>query len=273
MNGNKLILPELCYGLAEDMSLEKISRAITTGDFLIAKVSRFNSQEELFEVDLGNGFHGKIPLDDFSIYPCRRLSAHISPAAYSLIGKNICACVQEISDYNMVILSRKANMIKSFNYIKHLESKIVSCSILAITQYGLFVDVGHGINGLIRINDLTISRIHDISDLGFATGQLIDAKIISINSEKYQISLNHKDLFDNLAYTLNPGDFIEAISLDPLDDEESGYFAHINHNTKALMDPPEGLKIPYGSRVVARVKRFSPNKPDKVRLKFISLID
>lgn len=272
MNANKKVMPESFYPLDDEMSLDKITRAKDSGDFLVAKAVVWNEASQSVMADLGNDFKGEIPLNEFSIYPVTRPDSSISPTVYSLLGKNICVCVQAICD-NKIVLSRKANMLSGFNFIKQCETQIVTCSITAIANYGLFVDVGFGINGLIKLVDLTTSRIHTPMDLGFTSKQFINARITSVDSDKHQISLSYKDLFENEAFSLIPGDIVEVITLKPLNENEDGYFVHLSPNTPALMDPPNGLRIPYGSRVSAVVKPFRTKYPDKVRLRFLRFID
>lgn len=272
MNRNEKMMPENCYSLDSEMSLDKIKRAKDSGHYIVANVSIYSCIDNCVYVDLGNNLKGKIPLEDFSIYPTLRSNGQISPTVYSMIGKRICACVKEICDDNTIILSRKENMLKSFKFLKNLDSDIISCSITSISKFGLFVDVGHGINGLIHVFNITASRVNDLSDIGFRTGQVINAKISSIDFEKYQVDLLFKDLYPNLSYSLSHGDMIEVLSLLPLDESNEAYFAFINYNTPALMNVPKDLKVPYGSKVVARVRYFNPKHPDKVRLEFVSFV-
>lgn len=272
MNANKNFMPESFYSLDNEMSLDKITRVKDNGSFLVAKAVKWSEASQSVIVDLGNHFKGEIPLNEFSIYPVTRPDGSISHFVYSLLGKNICVCVQAICD-DKIVLSRKANMLIGFNFIKQCKTQIVTCSITAIANYGLFVDVGFGITGLIKTNELTVIPIHSPSDLGFTTKQFLDARITSVDTDKHQISLNHKDLFANEAYSLVPGDIIEVTTLRPINENEDGYWVHISHNTPALMDPPDGVKIPYGSRVLAIVKPFRDNHPDKVRLRFLHFID
>ncbi len=266
----KKLMPESYYSLDSSMSLDKIVRAKKTGNFLVAKVLNLNFSKKCLRVDLGNSFNGEIPLDEFSIYPVIRTNNSISPWVYSFFGKTICVCVRKISDDNTIILSRKANMLKSFNLIEQFKGNVVSCLITSIVDYGLFVDVGHGINSLIHNRKLSLTQINNPKDIGFTVGQSIDAEIISTNSEKYRVSLNHKNLFDNVSKYLTPGDIIEVISLNPVNEDEDGYYAFFNPSTTAIINPIKGIKIPYGSKVKARVKKFKPNHPDKLQLGFIS---
>lgn len=270
MDENKKIMPENSYSLDTEMSLAKINRAKNNGEFLVAKVLYWDCSESCVNVDLGNNFKGKIPLDDFSIYPVTRPNGKLSHVVYSQIGRNICACVKHITADNIIILSRKENMMEAFNLIRQSENEIVSCMITSIINCGLYVDIGHGINGFIRINNLSLPRAHNPADIGFKVGQVIDAKILSINNENYKVELNHKDLCENLAFTLETGAILEVLTLSPLNDCEDGYFVFINPNTPALIDPPVGTKIPYGSKVIAQVKRYSPKHPDKIKLQFVA---
>ncbi len=96
MNARKIPKPESHYTLDKNMSLDKINRAKNNGNFLSAKVLNFDSRKNCIIVDLGNNFKGEIPLNDFSIYPVTRANDRLSASVYSLIGKNICACVKEI---------------------------------------------------------------------------------------------------------------------------------------------------------------------------------
>lgn len=273
MNANKNVMPESFYSLDDEMSLDKITRAKYSGNFLVAKAVKWNEASQSVIADLGNNFKGEIPLNEFSIYPVTRPDGCVSPSVYSLIGKNICVCVQEIYDDHSILLSRKVCMSEAFDFIEQCNSKVVTCSITSIANYGMFVDVGFGIHGLIRTQDLTLNRIKSPADIGFSPKQFIDAKIISVDLDKHQISLNHKDLFQNDAYTLTPGDILEVTTLMPLNENEDGYFVYLSINTPALMDPPTGLRIPYGSRVSAIVKPFHKQHPDKVRLQFLQFID
>ncbi len=272
----KTVMPERYYSLDTNMSFDKIKQAEQSGEFLIARVCYYDSKMECLIVNLGNEFKGIIPLDEFTIYRNKKSDFSISPAVYSFIGKNICACVKEIDNDGTIILSRKANMIKAFNYLSHLENVIVPCSITSIVKYGAFVDVGHGINGLIHIKNFCRTYVENLTYIGFYEGKFIDAKIISTNPDNYQIDLTYKDLFDNLAYTFNYGDIIRVTVLSKVSETNEGYYTYINPNTTGIINPPfapRNFKFPYGSKVLAFVKHSSKKNYDKLRLHFISFID
>lgn len=272
MNEKKL-KPEGYYPLDTHMSLDIIKRAKDTGDFLVAKVLYYDSVNTCLRVDLGNGFNGIIPLYEFTIYPVRRPNGFISANVYFLLDKTVHACVKKINADGTIVLSRKENMLQAFQHLLQLKDAVVKCKIVSTANFGLFVDVGHGINGLIPYVELCDSRINDAEFIGFNVGKFINAKIVSFDINKYHLGLSHKCLYSNLSNILKRGDIITAISLDYVNELHDGYFAYLNPSTSAIIDVPYNIELPYGSKIVAEVKNFRNEHPDRIRLTFISFID
>ena len=268
MNKNqKSFAPESSFSLDKNMSEEKICRAHSTGDFLVAKVLLWNSQEEHLYVYLGNDFYGIIPIEEITIYPIKQSSYFsVGSTIYTLVGKTICVCVKSISD-ETIILSRKENMLKAFEYLKNNNEKIIFAQVTGIENYGLFLDVGCGITGLIPYKELTASKISNPKDVDFHLKQYLYTKIQKIDEEKYHLSLTYKSLCQNLTSTLNENDIIVATCLSQLNEE--GYFGYINPNTAAIIDVPYGFKIGYGEKLVCRVKKPN-NATEKAKLDFIT---
>ena len=262
---NTKFMPERFYGLDNNMSFFKIKRAKKNGDFLVGIVLFFDFKRNYFKVNLGNGFYGIIYLNNYSIYPFP------SSVANSQIGKTICACVKKISN-RRIILSRKANMLKTFKKISNMENEIFRCCITGIVEYGVFVDIGHGISGLIHIKNFCRCRVKDVRDIGFNIGYFINAKISSIDYNKYQVQLVYKDLFENLFYSCQCGDKIAVLVLNPVQNN-SGYYVYINPNTFAILNTPKSLEpIPFGTKVLSYVRNPGIESP-KLHLNFISFID
>ena len=270
MNGSIQLAPEFCYYLDNNISLEKIRDAKRNGNFLVAKVLSWDFRNKCMKVYLGNNIYARIPLEDLSLYKVVDLYDNLLPAAFSLIGKNVCACVKSISNDNKIILSRRENMLKAFDYISQCTDKILLCSIIGIVDYGVFLDAGHGIYGFIHRTDLSASLIKNPSVIGFQKKDLLNAKVISVDIAEYKISLNYKSLFNNLSNTLSPRDIIGVITLDQVNEKKDGYFVYLNPNTRAIMNVPKGFEIPYGSHVIATV--LPCEKTEKVRLNFLSFV-
>jgi len=273
MNENKKLMPERFYSLDTNMSIDKIIQAYKLRKPLIGKVILWNSSSKCLEVDLGNGYTGCIPAEYASVYPVLSPDGKITAAVRSIIGKTIIASVVDIvPNGNMikVILSRKDKMLEAFEFISKSVGEEIDCCVSSFSSYGIFVDVGNGINGLIHYQCLCTSRVKHFSDIGLKIGDKITAKIISCD-DKFHVSLNYKDLFDNLSYILNRDDLIGAIILSPLND--SGYFAYLNPNTSAVVDVPPNVLCNYGDKIIARVKGPRNNHPEDLRLTFVSFIE
>lgn len=267
MNELKRILPEVYYSLDSAMSLEKLERNLALGQFVVGKVIYFDSANQQFKVNLGNGFMGIMPITESSVYPTLRPDGSLTAEAYNLINKIVCAKIVKLHP-GKIVLSRKANMIDAFKTICNMENQIVNCYVKSCQKAMFFLDIGHGISGMLHIVDLCASRIDHVLDIGIKPKDSIKAKIKYINLEKFHASMGYKELFQNLSDKFNRNDLILARSLFTVPTED-GYFAYVNPNTSAILDPIAGTPIPYGSKVVARVKSSAPNK---LKLGFISFV-
>lgn len=258
MNIHKQLMPESRYSLDNFMSNETLLRKITLDDFIVGKVFHFDSLSQQFLVDLGNGFLGIMPISETSVYPTLHADGKLKAEAYSLIGKIICAKILEIQS-DKIVISRKANMIDAFETISNMENEIIDCTVKSCQRTMFFLDVGHGISGMLYVGDLCSCRINHVMDIGIKITDSIKAKIKRFEKEKFHVSLGYKELFKDLSDSFNRDDLIEAISFQEVQTLD-GYFAYVNPNTAAILDPPSGVSIPYGTKVVARVKSSSPGK-------------
>lgn len=264
MNDVKKFLPERWYSLDTAMSKEKIIQSKETGNFIVGKIILWNPKKQIFKVDLGNGFIGILPVSEASIYPVLDSDGNLLSSAFHILSNNICVCVKDIA--NEIILSRKDNMLKAIEFFSNSIGKIVKCCITGFENYAIFLEVGFGIRGMLHIKDLTTSCFPDTRILGFEKNNSIPAKITSVDSEN-RIQLSYKDLFPSLSDSLQYGKKINVMVLGPINKKETGYFAYINPGNSAIINPPHGEKIPYGSIVTAIVRK--PSKSHKIRLKFL----
>jgi hypothetical protein len=151
--------------------------------------------------------------------------------------------------------------------INTMENEIFDCYIKSASGTLIFADIGHGISGLLHAKEFSSCMIYDVKDLGIEEKTFIRTKIKSINSKTFHISLGYKELHENLSDKFNHGDILEVTSLTPVPDTVDAYFAYINPNTSAIINSNPGLVIPYGSKVIAKVRS---SKFNKLKLKFLS---
>lgn len=266
MNKLNQPMPEAWYKISQDITHEELSRKFESNEFVVGKVTYWNSSKKCFEIDLGNNLVAIMPIDEASIYPTSFPDGKLKPEGFTLVGKTICAKIITILP-DKIVLSRKANMLEAFKTICNFENKIVNCYIKSAKGTMIFTDIGHGISGLLHVTELCSCRLNDVRDLGIAEKSFINAKINSVDPTTFHISLGYKELFENLSDQFNYDDVIEAIALNPVQNTKDAYFCYINPNTSAILNSVSNLIIPYGSKVIARVRA---SNPDKLKLSFLS---
>lgn len=268
MNERK-IYPESYYKVDKKMSNSKLCALQNHDGFVVGKVTRWSSTIQSMYVDLGNGFTGILPLEEISVYPVNYIDGLLSVGGYTLIGKTICASIISINGFK-VYLSRKKNMQKAFEFLCTMEDPTVFSHILSVYPQSIYLDIGHGISGMLYVCNLTTSRLNHVSDIGLKKGDNITTRIISYDSDKYFINLTYKDLFKDLSSSYDIGDLIEVIVLTPINKIKDGYFAYVDPATSAIINPPSNNptnEIEYGSKVIASVRNSNSGK---LKLTFIT---
>lgn len=91
---------------------------------------------------------------------------------------------------------------------------IVKGKISSITDYGLFVEIANGIEGLVHISEISwTDRIADLRDK-FKVGNLVDVLVVSLDKENRRMSLSIKQLeknpWDAIAEKFKIGDKIKG---------------------------------------------------------------
>jgi small subunit ribosomal protein S1 len=91
---------------------------------------------------------------------------------------------------------------------------IVKGKISSITDYGLFVEIANGIEGLVHISEISwTDRIADLRDK-FKVGQQVDVLVVSLDKENRRMSLSVKQLeknpWDAIAEKFKIGDKIKG---------------------------------------------------------------
>ncbi len=133
-----------------------------------------------------------------------------------------------------------------------------------ITNFGIFVELEEGVDGLVHISDLSwTKKILDVNDF-VKLGEIIEVVILGIDVANQRISLGHKQLFENpwdsLESKYRPGHETEVKIVKPI---EKGIIVE-------LPDVVDSF-IPASQLSVAPVRNFSELfKPgDKVNAKVI----
>src|ERR1700761_3606284 len=80
---------------------------------------------------------------------------------------------------------------------EHPVGSTIEGEIKSITEFGLFVGLGHDIDGMIHLSDLSWSKSGDEAVKDYEKGQIVSAKVLDVASEKERVSLGIKQLGDD----------------------------------------------------------------------------
>jgi ribosomal protein S1 len=100
---------------------------------------------------------------------------------------------------NRVVISLRMMIDNPWKTIKQElpEGSIVECTIKSVTDFGLFVDFGRFIEGLIRKGDISwVEEPRDLKEL-YKVGDVIEAKLLIIDEARERVGLGIKQLSSN----------------------------------------------------------------------------
>jgi small subunit ribosomal protein S1 len=72
-------------------------------------------------------------------------------------------------------------------------NSVVKGKVRRITDFGAFIEVSSGVEGLVHISELSENRVRSVSDV-LSDGQEIDAKVLEVDEENKRMSLSIKQL-------------------------------------------------------------------------------
>ena len=69
--------------------------------------------------------------------------------------------------------------------------QVVTGKVVQIKEYGAFIELEPGLDGLVHISEVAHKRVNDIAE-ELTIGQTVEAKILEIDTERKRISLSIK---------------------------------------------------------------------------------
>jgi small subunit ribosomal protein S1 len=130
----------------------------------------------------------------------------------------------------------------------------------SLTDYGVFVGIEEGVDGMVHKSDLSWSvRVNNPSDL-YHKGDDVEAIILSINHDEKKVSLGIKQLWDDpwpsMITEYPPGRVIDESPVVSVVDY--GVFVRLREGVEALVSQqdvlePEGTKIKVGDKIKVEV--------------------
>ena len=74
---------------------------------------------------------------------------------------------------------------------KYVVGQVIEGKVVQIKEYGAFVELEAGLDGLVHISEIANKRVDSVSD-ELQVGQVIKAKIMDIDTDRHRISLSIK---------------------------------------------------------------------------------
>lgn len=167
-----------------------------------------NLYEKMVELHVGQIVKGVVACNfkEFSFVKVANLSCILPLSEISFdtkqkclkIGTEIEAVVIKMSEEHGIMLSIKRIKGDPWQTIEE-DYKIgqrVNVKVKNIASYGVFVEFGAGLSGLVHRNDLTIQKHVEPKDI-VSVGQMIEVQILSIDKERQRIALSLKDCMED----------------------------------------------------------------------------
>jgi len=143
-------------------------------------------------VELEEGIEGLVHMSEMDW-----TNKNIHPAKVVQLGDEVDVMVLEIDEdrrrISLGIKQCQENPWETFSG-KHEKDEIVKGQIKSITDFGVFIGLEGGIDGLVHLSDLSWTESGEEAVRNFKKGQELEAIILSIDPERERISLGIKQL-------------------------------------------------------------------------------
>ena len=160
---------------------------LNVGDVVTGKVARITSFGAF--IDLG-GVDGLVHLTELSH------ERHVSPKSVVSVGDEIEVKVLDLNEEEgRVSLSLKATTPGPWDGVeqKLAAGDVVEGTVKRLTDFGAFVEVLPGIDGLVHISQISHKRVENPKD-ALKVGQEVTVKVLEVNAAAERVSLSIKAL-------------------------------------------------------------------------------
>ena len=267
MEYNKFV-PEGWNEVKSCITLENLNTAYKNDEIISGIVKECDLDYNL-HIEFGNNIKGIIPRDEIEAVNVEQEGFPKPNICLNKVNKIVQFKVKEITSDDVYILSRKQVGLEALNWVKNdlKVGEIVHGIIKNIRPYGVFVEIGGGIVGLLHIEDISIARIKTPLER-FKIGQKIDVMIKCINRDNQKVLLTYKELlgtWEENIIDFEQGEVVEGIVRET-EKNKNGVFIELKPNLVGLADYVEGLS--YGERVNVNIRKIIPEKR-KVKLRIV----
>ncbi|HEU6502587.1 TPA: 30S ribosomal protein S1 [Streptococcus pneumoniae] len=165
---------------------------LAVGDVVTGKVARITSFGAF--VDLG-GVDGLVHLTELSH------ERNVSPKSVVTVGEEIEVKILDLNEEEgRVSLSLKATVPGPWDGVEQKLAKgdVVEGTVKRLTDFGAFVEVLPGIDGLVHVSQISHKRIENPKE-ALKVGQEVQVKVLEVNADAERVSLSIKALEERTA--------------------------------------------------------------------------
>ncbi len=243
-------------------TIDEIKEAMMRGEVLESRVLLCDREHNL-HLDLG-AVRGIIPRSEGAVGIDDGTVRDI--ALISKVNKNVCFTVlgfqRDIYNNCLALLSRRAVQLRCINeYLSNLQvGDVIDAKVTHLERFGAFIDIGAGINALIPIDMLSVSRITHPSER-LTEGDSI--KVVLRKREPDKLTFSLKELLGTWQENADNFSTGETVTGVVRSIEDYGVFVELAPNLAGLAEPQDNLFV--GQQVAVYVKSVIPSKM-KVKL-------
>ncbi len=187
---NKAVFSHKAF-LAEEKAkkIAEIWDKLSVGDVVEGVVMRFTDYGAF--VDIG-GLDGLLHISEISWGKLKHPQEALS------IGEKINVKILSMNaEKGKISLGLKQNVPEPWSVIdeKYEVGQVITGKVVQIKDYGAFVELEPGLDGLVHISEVAYKRVTNIAD-EISVGQQVSAKILEIDKERKRISLSIKETLE-----------------------------------------------------------------------------
>ena len=251
---------ELCkrFDTIDEMKQAMMNQEILEGRVLLC------DREHNMHIDLGAA-RGIIPRVEGAVGIEEGTTRDI--ALISKVNKNICFSItgfeKDIYDNYIALLSRRKVQQRCIDeFLSTLRvGDIIDASVTHLERFGAFIDIGTGINALIPIDMLSVSRISHPSER-LSEGDRI--KVVLRKKEPEKLTFSLKELLGTWRENADKFSAGETVPGIVRSIEDYGVFVELTPNLAGLAEPIHDIAV--GQQVAVFVKSIIE---DKMKIKLV----
>lgn len=183
-------------------------------------------------------------------------------------NKVIPVCIKEViknedGSFELIMSKRMLEIkVRKWMYMHLKPGMKLRGVVVSTTEYAAFVDVGGGVTGILKLQDMSDSMLQNASDM-FKVSQRIEVVVKKYDRDTGRIELSYKELlgtFEENIKKYHEGDIVDGIVRNRI---KSGVFVELQPNLVGLAEHVNGIE--YGQKVLVSIKKIIPEKK-KIKL-------